>query len=149
MAENVIPGDLVDMEWSVDGVDGNFAVIKGCKTIGIPEVDQEYRDRTSLDSPGRFKEWGLGLKDGGEITLNCFYSTELYKQAAAYNAAGKPVFFRAKLPAGEGQSTGDLFAYKAYVVPTIPTTDQDGDLMTDLKLRTTGAVDWVEGTAAV
>ena len=140
MAENVIPGDLCDVEWSADDVDLNYAVIKGCKTVGIPEVSQKYRDRTSLDSPGRFKQYGLGLKDTGELTLSCFYSSSLYEQALAFNAVGKPVFFRVKLPAAEGQAAGDVFKYQALVTPSNPTVDQDGDLMTDLKLRPTGEV---------
>jgi hypothetical protein len=150
MAENVIPGDLCDVEWSADDVDGNYAVITGCKTVGIPEVSQEYRDRTSLDSPGRFKQYGTGLKDTSELTLACFYSTALYEKALAFNAAGKPVFFRVKLPPVEGlQTTGDVFKYQALVNPSNPATDQDGDLMTDLKLRPTGVVGWTKGDPVV
>ena len=148
MAENVVAGDLVEVLWSPDGAEGSFAVIPGCKTVGIPEVSQEYRDRTSLDSPGRFKEYGTGLKDVGELTLSCFYSTELYEQASAHNAADRAVHFRVVLPQMAGQSAGDTFAYRAFVNPTIPAVDQDGDLMTDLKLRPTGAVAWEKGAAA-
>lgn len=148
MAENVIPGDLCDVEWSADDVDGNYVVIKGCKTVGIPEVSQEYRDRTSLDSPGRSKEYGLGLKDTGELTLSCFYSAQLYEQALTFNASNNPVFFRVKLPAMEGQASGDVFKYKAFITPSNPAVDQEGDLMTDLKLRPTGEVLWTKGAAA-
>ncbi|WP_019295505.1 MULTISPECIES: hypothetical protein [unclassified Leisingera] len=148
MAQKVVPGDLCDIEWSADDVDGNYVVIKGCKTVGIPEESQEYRDRTSLDSPGRSKEWGVGLTDTSELTLNCFYSTSLYEQALAYKAAGKPVYFRVKLPPEDGvQSAGDMFKYQAFLNPSIPSVDQDGDLMTDLKLRPTGLVTWTKGAA--
>lgn len=148
MAENVIAADLADIEWSADGVDANYVVIKGCKTIGLPEENPEYRDRTSLDSPGRFKEYGVGLTDIGEVTLSCFYSTDLYEQALAYKTAGQPVYFRVTLPPEEGvQSAGDTFVYKAYVNPSMPSVDQDGDLMTDLKLRPTGALTWTKGAA--
>ncbi|OIQ32305.1 MAG: hypothetical protein BM562_05400 [Alphaproteobacteria bacterium MedPE-SWcel] len=148
MAENVIAGDLVEIEWSAEDVEDSFAAITGCKTVGIPEENPEYRDRTSLDSPGRAREWGVGMTDTGEVTLSCFYSTALYKQAAAYRASRQPVFFRVTLPAGPGQSTGDTFRFKAFVNPSMPSTDVDGDLMTDLKLRPTGLIDWTEGAAA-
>lgn len=147
MTENVIAADLATIEWSADGA--TWAEIPGCKTVGIPEVSEEYRDRTSLDTVNGHKEFGPGLKDAGEVSLNCFYSKELYSQAAAYNAARKPVHFRVTLPAVTGQSAGDTFAYKAYVNPSVPSTDVDGDLMTTLKLRTTGGVTWTEGAAAV
>lgn len=147
MAENVIAGDLADIEWSPDGEEATFVVIKGCKTVGIPEENPEYRDRTSLDSPGRSREWGVGLTDTSELTLSCFYSAALYELAAGYKASGKPVFFRVKLPMMEGQATsGDVFAYKAFVNPSVPSVDHEGDLMTDLKLRPTGLISWTKGS---
>lgn len=145
-AENVIPADLVTVKWSADG--SNPQPVPGCKTVGIPEVSQEYRDRTSLDSPDRFKEYGLGMKDTGELTLSCFYSKEVYSQASSFHAAGKPVHFEIEFPPVEGQSSGDKVEYRAYVLPAIPTTDYDGDLVTELRLRPTGKPDWTEGAAA-
>lgn len=148
MAQNVIAGDLCTVNWSADGV--AWTEIPGCKTVGIPEETQEYRDRTSLDSPGRNREWGTGLTDTGELTLNCYYSTALYEQALAYKAAGKPVYFQVVLPPEDGvQSTGDEFDYQAFLNPSIPAVDQDGDLMTDLKLRPTGLVNWTKGDPVV
>jgi len=147
MTENAIAADLIKVEWSADGT--GHVVIPGCKTVAIPEETTEYRDRTSLESPGRNKEYGVGLTDTGELSLSCFYTKELYSQAAAYKATGKPVHFKVTLPAGEGQSAGDTFEYTAYVNPTVPATDYDGDLMTDLKLRPTGLVTWTQGAATV
>lgn len=146
MAQKVVAGDLCDIEWSADGA--AWEVIKGCKTVGIPEENPEYRDRTSLDSPGRYKEYGVGLTDTSELTLNCFYSTSLMEKALAYKAAGKPVYFRVTLPPEEDvQSTGDEFAYQAFLNPSVPAIDHEGDLMTDLKLRPTGVVGWTKGAA--
>jgi len=145
MTQNAIAADLVDVEWSADGI--TYAVIPGCKTVAIPEETTEYRDRTSLDSPGRNKEYGVGLTDTSEMSLSCFYTKELYAQAAAYKAAGVPVYFKVTLPVGADQSTGDTFQYTGYVNPTVPATDQDGDLMTDLKVRPTGLVNWTQGAA--
>ncbi|MBT3142915.1 hypothetical protein KL867_17740 [Ruegeria litorea] len=146
VAHLVVAGDLVTMSWSADGT--TFEEIPGCKTIGIPEETVEYRDRTSLSSPGRSKEYGEGMSDTGELTLSCHYTSALYKKAAAFKAGKKAVFFKCQLDAVEGQSTGDLFEYTAFINPSVPTTDLDGDLMTDLKLRPTGVVAWTEGTAA-
>ncbi|MCI5095779.1 MAG: hypothetical protein MRY77_05655 [Rhodobacteraceae bacterium] len=146
MAQNVISGDEIVVEWGTDGV--TYAVIKGCKTVGIPEETQEYRDRTSLDSPGRSKEYGTGMTDTSELTLSCFYSKELYALAKSYKASGNPIYIRNTLPAMDDQSAGDTFVYQAFVNPSVPAVDVDGDLMTDLKLRPTGVVTWTEGAAA-
>ncbi|UWR61386.1 hypothetical protein [Phaeobacter inhibens] len=149
-AENVVPGDLCTVEWSVDGVfaPAGADAIPGCKTVGIPEENPEYRNRTSLTSPGRHHEWGVGMTDTSELTLSCFYSTDLYKKALGFKESRKPIHIRVSIVPEEGvQSTGDVIEYKAYVNPSIPTTDFDGDLMTDLKLRPTGIVSWTEGAA--
>lgn len=148
MAQNVIDADLCDIEWSEDGQEDNWLIIPGCKTVGIPEITQTTKDRTSLDSPGRSKEYGVGMNDSSELTLACFYSAALYSKASAYRSARKLVYFRVKLPAAEGQSAGDIFAYRAYVNPSVPAPDEDGDLMTDLKLRPSGVISWTEGAAA-
>lgn len=147
MAENAIAADLIDVEWSADGI--TFAKIPGCKTVAIPEITTEYRDRTSLASPGRMKEYGPGLSDTAEITLSCFYSKELYAQASAYKAAGVPVHFKVTLPIGAGQMTGDAFQYRGYINPTLPSTDHDGDLMLDMKVRPTGLLDWAQGAPVI
>ncbi|MFV1620467.1 hypothetical protein [Phaeobacter sp. JH20_26] len=145
-AENVVPGDLCTVKWSVDGV--AWEEIPGCKTVGVPEENPEYRDRTSLSSPGRSREWGVGLTDTSELTLSCFYSSALYKKALEFKALRKPIFFNVELPPEDGvQSAGDVFDYKAFVNPSTPTVDHEGDLMTDLKLRPTGLVGWTEGAA--
>lgn len=147
MAQNVIAADLADIEWSEDDQDANYEIIPGCKTVGIPELSPDYRDRTSLDSPGRFKEYGVGLTDVSEVTLSCFYSAELYEKALQFKNSEVPVYIRVKLPPVAGvQTTGDTFVYTALVNPSVPSVDQDGDLMTDIKLRTTGAVVWTKGT---
>lgn len=143
MAQNVIAGDLCTVNWGDDG--STWSEIPGCKTVGIPEEVQEWRDRTSLDSPGRNREWGAGLKDLSELTLNCYYSSALYEQALAYEAANAPIYIQVELPAMGGAATGDVFEYQAWLVPSIPSVDQEGDLMCDLKLRPTGASTWTKG----
>lgn len=146
MAENVIAGDLVDVEWSADDVDANYEIVTGCKTVGIPEETPEYRDRTSLDSPGRSREYGVGLTETSELTLSCFYSPDLYEKALQFKQAGQPVYFRVSLPPVEGQQTsGDVFKYRAFVSPAIPEADHEGDLMCDIKLRPTGVIEWTKG----
>jgi len=148
MADKVIAGDLCTINWSDDGA--TWTEIPGCKTVGIPEETQEYRDRTSLDSPGRSKEYGVGLTDISELTLSCFYSAALYEQALAFKESQVPVYFQVVLPAVPGdQLTGDEFEYRAFVNPSIPSLDVDGDLMTDLKLRPTGQVSWTKGDPVV
>ncbi|AUQ93862.1 hypothetical protein VWZ88_15880 [Phaeobacter sp. JH20_36] len=145
-ADLVIAADECDVEWSEDGA--TWAEVPGCKTIAIPKVTTETRDRTSLSSPGRFREWGRGMKDTSEVTLNCFYHPDLQEKAIGYDNANKLVHFRVQLPPIEGlQSTGDKFQYVAFVTPGVPDTDFDNDLMLALELRPSGPLDWTKGAA--
>ena len=135
------------VEWSDDGA--AFVPIPGAKQVTLPEVSPSFNDVTSLDSPDGCKEYSRGLKDPGEITLGCLYSKELYAAALAKSNAGTPTHFRVTLAAGEDQSTGDVFGWKAWVTPSLPSADVEGDMMMDLKQRVTGNMSWTEGAAAV
>ncbi|TDK51138.1 hypothetical protein [Antarcticimicrobium luteum] len=143
-----IPADLVTVEWSLDDVDLNFAPIPGIDTVFIPEVTQEWRDRTTLNTPGRFKQYGKGLKDTSEGTIGCFYSKELWEQAAAMSAQETPIYIRVTFPPDPDQTAGDVFKYATHIIPSLPSTDKNGDMRTDLKLRPTGAIAWVKGALA-
>ena len=72
------------IEWSNDGA--TWAAIPKPRQVIIPEVSREYRDVTNLDSPNGFREFQKGLKDGGEFTLECYYTKEGYAAAAAKEA---------------------------------------------------------------
>lgn len=135
------------VEWSDDGT--TWAAVPGAKQVVVPEVQQDFNDKTSLDSPNGFKEYSKGLKDAGEITMSCFYTKELYTAAAAKNASATPTYFRVTLPIDTDQSTGDQFEWQAWVTPSIPSAELGGDMMLDIKQRVTGDVSWTEGTAAV
>ena len=138
-------GSLV--EWSDDG--SAFTEILGAKGISIPEVSQDFNDVTSLNSPAGFKEYSKGMKDAGDISLSCFYSALLYAAAQAKADGATPTYFRLTFPAGEGQSTGDVFTWRAWVTPSVPSQDVGGDIMVELKQKVTAGVAWAAGAASV
>ena len=134
------------IEWSDDG--SSWTNIPKADSVRIPNVSQEYRDVTNLDSPDGFREWQKGLKDGGEFSLECLYSKELWKAAAAKAALVTAPYFRVTLVPDTDQSAGDKFQWQAHVNPSIPDGEIDGDMKISLDLRVTGGVSWTEGAAA-
>lgn len=134
------------VEWSDDGT--TWVPIPGAKGITVPEVSQDFKDATSLDSPNGFKEYSKGLKDAGEITLSCNYSKALYAAAAAKAASATATYLRVTLVPDTDQSAGDTFAWQAWVTPSVPQADVEGDMMLDIKQRVTGGVTWTQGAAA-
>ena len=135
------------VEWSDDGV--AFDRIAKAKNVVVPEVSKDFRDVTTLDSVDSFRDWAKGLKDGGELTLETFYSKEGYVAAVAKEALSGGAYFRVTLALDDDQLTGDAFTWRAHVTPVIPGETVEGDLMLNLNLRTTGAVAWVQGNPVV
>lgn len=146
MGTTTIPVYGATIEWSDDG--STFAAIPKCKAIVIPEVTQDYREVTNLDSVNGFREYVPSLKDGGELTLEALYSKELYDAAVTKRDAGTLVTVKVTLPVDTDQDTGDEFEWTAYVNPSIPQGEIDGDVMINLNFRTSGDVSWTEGTAS-
>lgn len=147
MGTTTIPVYGATIEWSDDG--STFAAIPKCMAIVIPEVTQDYREVTNLDSANGFREYVPSLKDGGELTLEALYSKELYDAAVTKQVAGTLVTFNVTLPVDTDQSSGDVFEFTGYVNPSVPQGEIDGDVMINLNIRTSGDVSWTEGTASV
>lgn len=147
MGEKIIPLYGSTVEWSNDG--STWAEIPKARNVAIPEITKSYRDTTNLDSPNGFREYTAGLKDGGEITLECYYSKELYAAAETKAALATAQYFRITLEPDEDQSAGDRFEYRGFVTPSIPAAgDIDGDIMLNILVRTTGDLTWTQGAAA-
>lgn len=148
VATKTIPVYGAKIEWSDDG-GTTFVAIPKCKSIVIPEVAQDFREVTNLDSANGFREYVPGLKDGGELSLEAYYAKELYEDALAKQAAGTLVTFQVTLTPDTDQSAGDVFEWTGYVTPSIPQGEIDGDVMINLAIRTSGDVSWTEGAASV
>lgn len=134
-------------EWSGDG-GTTFTNVPECKGLVIPEVQVEYQDATSLDSQGGFREYVPGLKDAGEISIPCGYTSGAYADAEGYRAAGTLVHFKTTMPVETGQSTGDTFEFTGYISPALETNDVGDIIAMNLNIRTSGNVTFTEGAAA-
>ena len=146
MATEGVPVFGGTVKWGTDGT--TFAAIPGVKNIVVPTVSRDYNDRTSLDSTGGFKEYSPGLKDGGEITVECFYTPDLYSDALAKQNGDAVIYFEVTLPAGAGQAAGDEFVYTGYVTVEVPSAEVGADMMLNINVRTTGAPYYTKGAAA-
>lgn len=142
-----IPVHGATIEWSDD--DTTYAAIPRPKNVIIPEVSRDFRDVTGLDNTSGYRDWAAGLKDGGEITLETFYTPDGYETAAAKAALDAVVYIKVTLPASPAQSAGDEFLFTAFVTPAVSGDGVEGDMMLNLNLRTSGAVTWTKGAAAV
>lgn len=132
-------------EWSGDG-GTTFTDIPEVKGLVVPEVQIEYQDATSLDSTGGFREYVPGLKDAGEISIPCGYTSAAYAEAEGYRTAGTLVHFKTTLPMETGQTTtADTFEFTGYISPALETNDIGDIIAMNLNIRTSGDVTFTEG----
>ena len=135
------------VERSTDG-GTTWAAIPECKGIAVPTTEQDYQDVTSLDSVDGFREYIPGLKDAGEISVPCGYTSAGYEQQLADKALGAPIMYRTTLAPAVDQSTGDQFEFSGYPTPVPEGGDLGAPVEMTINIRTTGAVAWTKGTAA-
>lgn len=133
-------------EWSADGT--TYTRIPECNGLAVPGITTEYQDVTSLDSPNGFREFIPGLKDAGEISIPCGYTTAGYNQAVQFQLAGTLIHFRTTLPLETGQTSGDVFEFTGYVTPEMEQNGVGDPIGMNLNIRTSGAPDFTEGAAS-
>lgn len=132
-------------EWSTDG--STFTDIAEATAILVPETQVDYKDVTSLDSAGGFREYIPGLKDAGEVSIPCNYTTAVYTAAEGYRAAGTLITFKTTLPLEAGQSTtGDVFEFSGYVSPLLETNEVGEPIGLSINVRTSGPVSFTAGS---
>lgn len=135
------------VERSIDGTTG-WARIPECKGVAVPVVTTEYQDATSLDSVGGFREYIKGMKDAGEISVPCGYTSAGYAQQLGDQAADDAIYYRVTLRPAPGQTSGDVFEYRGFPTPELETGDVGQIVGMSVKIRTTGKVEWEAGAEA-
>ena len=135
------------VERSDDGV--TYDRIPKVKSVAIPEVETDYLDATSLDSPDGFKEYVKGMKDAGTPTMSVGYTADGYEQQLTDQASATAIYYRVTLEAQSDQSSGDVFEFQAFPTPRLTSNSVQELVGMEVTLRTTGGVNWTRGAAAV
>jgi predicted secreted protein len=75
-------------------------------SISSPSMSQETIDVTTLDSPGEYREFIGGFKDGGEVSASGFFDPSDAGQQAVYTALENSAVekFTIQFPASMGAS---------------------------------------------
>lgn len=120
--------------------------IPECKGVAIPQVETDYQEVTSLDSPNSFREYVKGLKDMGEISVPCGYTSAGYEQQLADESKNGAIEYRTTLKPAPGQTTGDIFEFSGYPTPQVEGGDLGAPIEMNISIRTTGEVEWTAGS---
>lgn len=132
------------VERSLDGT--TWTSIPEVKGIAVPQIKQDYVDVTSLDSPNGFREYIKGLKDAGEITLSCGYTTAGFDMLLQDQVANQAIHYRIKMALAPGQTVQDQFLFLGYPSPTLKSGGPGDVVDIDLQLRITGNVTFTPGS---
>lgn len=130
-------------EWGTDGT--TYTNVPECTALAVPNVEVEYLDATNLESPGGFREYIAGLQDAGTLEIPCGYSSDAYETAFGYQVAKTLVHFRTTLPLEDGQTSGDVFTFTAFVNPQLPTNAVGEIISMSLMLRISGQPTFTKG----
>ena len=65
-------GQGATLKYTVGG--GSAVAVPLCKSIKGPKVSFPELDFTNLDTVGNYKEYIVGMADGGEVSFECVYS---------------------------------------------------------------------------
>lgn len=118
------------------------------KAFGIPQVNQDFQETTSLDSPDGFREYTKGLKDIGEVTIQASYSPAEYETQLADQAFADPIYYRVTMAKSGTQSGGDVATFRGFPVPRITPNGLGEVVNMDIVIRTTGGWTWTKGAGA-
>lgn len=102
----------------------NTKTVAHCTSIGTPSVTTDMVECTALDSPGGFKEFMAGWKEGGEVTIEGYFDAADAGQQELQKVQddGTKAAFQLVFPA----TIGKTWAYNGYVTAfsqTVATAD--------------------------
>lgn len=117
--------------------------VKLAKVMGelkVPSVEADEVEVTNFDSPGRFREFISGLKDGGSGKFELVHidgsATDVLLRTAANAATVRKV--KILLP-NENGIPASQYEMDCFVKNYGPTAPLDGVMMAELELRYSGA----------
>lgn len=75
-----------------------FEPVGEATDISGPEMERDTLEVTSHQSPGGFREWVGGLKDGGEVSFEVRYDPEIHNPLQVDFEDPQPRNYRIQLP---------------------------------------------------
>lgn len=142
MSEQIIPfGGSVE----VSSDDVTYTSVPEAKAFPVPSTTTEYPEVTSLDSPNGFREFISGLKDAGEVSFQCGYTTAGYTLINGLD--GVLAYVRVTFPLAPGQSTdGDVFEFRAFLTPAVEAGDVGAPINMNVNCRISGDLTFTAGS---
>jgi len=132
-------GTLVKIQGGVGG--GAHATITDLLSVTGPGAERGTIDVTHMTSPGGWREFKGGLRDGGEVTFQINYLTssathaEILSELAADTGSTWEIYW--------SNITTTPVTFTAFVTGFEPGAEIDGALTASITLKVTGAVTWV------
>lgn len=128
-----MPG-VIDAQGTVFRIDGTV-IGQARSWSGIGSGQAGERDRTTLANTD-FKTFGVGLQDGGSVSIDVFPDTDDAGQRLVYQAYTQRTehTFTVTLP------NGVIFTYSGFVRQFEITGGQDADVTGTIQTRVNGAI---------
>ncbi|WP_108263291.1 phage tail protein [Mangrovicoccus ximenensis] len=126
------------VERSADGTNGSWTPVAKVTAVTVPPVTKTFRDRTSMDSPDKVREYGTGFSDTGDVTIRQFYSSAAYAVAREDEARDGGTYYRIAL------DDGSVFTLLAIVTAELEGLELDADAMITISGKVSGIIGFQE-----
>lgn len=121
--------------WAVEFTASSFTEIGEVTNISLLDISVDTIDGSSHDSPGQWREFVAGMKDGGELSMDVNYDPALHDEIYA-EVGGAVKGHRFTLP-DAGAATVE---FDAIVTGFSAEAPYDDKLSASITLKVTGAV---------
>lgn len=126
--------DAFGTAWAMHDGASTYVDVGEVTSIDVLDIEVEDLDVSSHDSPGQWREYVAGMKDGGELSMEVNYDPALH--ATVLSALGTTRDQRITLP----DSGAATVAFEAYVKGFTAQAPYDDKLSATITLKVTGAV---------
>ena len=121
-----------------------WEAIAHVRNITGPGMTKAFIDITSLDSTGGYREFIMGFKDAGQLTMNVLYTRDGYEALKTDYEDDEAKFYCVEI-ADDDVTSLVMEGFVTEIPLTIPT---DEAMTMDVTIKITGSVSLESGSAA-
>jgi len=124
-------------------VDGTYTAVAEIPNIDGPNKSRDTHDVTDLDSTGGYKEFKPAFRDGGEITIDMFFTQAGYMLMNDDFEQDDVRYYKIVMP----NTDQTIFRFAAYVTNLGFSIPADGIVTAPVTLKISGQITMFDGSS--
>ncbi|WP_172332497.1 phage tail tube protein [Mangrovicoccus sp. HB161399] len=120
------------VERSADGT--VWSDVEKVTGVTVPAITKTFRDRTSMDTASKVREYGGGFADTGEASITAFFTAAGFAKAKEDEDRADGTYYRVTL------DDGSAFTFLAIVTASLDSLEMDADAMITISGKVSGEI---------